>query len=308
MLKKLLSLLIFTGWCITAYAQEFSCTVTVLHDKITGVDPQVFTALQHAISDIMNAHKWTTDDYQTTEKIDCKILINLVASKVNGDNDAYSGTISIQATRPVYNSTYNTPTINYEDRDVTFHFSQYTVLQFDDGNITGTDPMASNLTAILGFYAYLIVGLDYDSFAPEGGTVYLKKAQNVVNNAPEMGKTITGWKAVDGTHNRYWIIDQLLNTRFSDVRSYWYTMHREGLDSMYYKPEVARNKILAGLDKLNTVNRENPSSVLIQFFFNAKSDEILHLLASAPKTDRPKYITMLSAMDVANAAKYNSLR
>jgi hypothetical protein len=153
-----------------------------------------------------------------------------------------------------------------------------------------------------------VIGLDNDSFSPEGGSGEFKKAQSVVNNSPESGKSISGWKPVESTRNRYWLTDQLLSTRFSDLRSVWYSMHREGLDSMYTKPTEARTRIMNGLKKLGTVNRENPSSLLIQFFFNAKSDELLHLLAAMPKNERGPYITLLNAMDVPNAAKYNSLR
>ena len=128
-----------------------------------------------------------------------------------------------------------------------------------------------------------------------------------MNNAPD-GKGITGWKSGESTHNRYWLSDQLLNTRFMDVRNFWYTMHREGLDSMYLKPAEGRNRILANLKKVYQVNRENPSSLLIQFFFNAKCDELVHLLGQAPKNERQQYITLLDAMDVPNAAKYNALK
>ena len=288
-------------------AQELNCRVTILHDKITGVDAQVFSGMQKSITEFMNTHKWTTDEYDPTEKIDCNILINLVGNNLNNDPEDYSANISIQATRPVYNTTYTSKLIDYMDKDVAFKFSPYNPLHFDDNQVTGTDPLSGNLTAILAYYAYLVIGLDYDSFSPTGGTNYLKKAQNVVNNAPD-GKGISGWKSVESTHNRYWIIDQMMNTRFTDVRKYWYTLHREGLDSMYAKPNEARSRILANIKKLYDVNRENPSSVYMQFFFNAKSEEIIHLLSLAPKNERSQYITLLDALDVPNAAKYNALR
>lgn len=293
--------------CIAGRAQELNCKVTVLHEKITGVDPQLFTGMQRAITEFMNAHKWTTDEYATTEKIDCNILINITNNNVNSDIESFSATISVQASRPVYNSSYTSTLINYQDKDFAFKYSQFSPLRFEDNQVVGTDPMTSNLTAVLAYYAYTILALDYDSFSPLGGTNFLKKAQNIVNNAPE-GKGITGWKSVESTRNRYWIVDQMLNIRFQDMRSYWYTMHREGLDSMYTRPIEARGRILANLRKVYQVNRENPSSVMIQFFFAAKSDEIQHILAQAPKSDRGQYITMLNAMDVPNAAKYNALK
>lgn len=295
--------------CVAAAtAQELNCKVTVQHDKITGVANEVFTAMERAVTEFMNAKKWTTDDFTNNERIDCNIFINVTANKVNGDPDVYQGTLSIQASRPVYGSGYSSTLVNYVDRDLVFKFTQFSPLTFDDNRVSGTEPLLSNLTAVLGFYSYIILGLDYDSFAPEGGTNYLKKAQNVVNNAPESGKSIPGWKAVEGTRNRYWLADQLLNPRFKDVRSYWYTMHRESLDSMYTKPTEARTRILVNLKKLYAVNRENPSSMLLQFFFAAKSQELINMVSAAPKAERGQYITLLTAMDVANTTKYSNLK
>ena len=289
-------------------AQELNCKVTILHDKITGVDGQVFSAMQKSITEFLNTHKWTNDEYTTIEKIDVNFMINLTANNIGGDVDAYSATMSIQASRPVFNSSYTTTTVNFVDKDVQFKYTQYNPLHFDDNQVSGSDPMSANLTALLAYYSYVILALDYNSFAQDGGTNELKKAQGVVNNSPESGKSISGWKPVEGTRNRYWLIDQLLSNRFQDVRNIWYSMHREGLDSMYTKPTESRNRILGGLKKLSQVNKENPSSILLQFFFNAKSDEYLHLLASAPKQERAQYINILTALDVPNANKYNSLR
>jgi hypothetical protein len=238
------------------------------------------------------------------EKIDVNIMINLT-SKV-ADQDIYSASLTIQASRPVFNTSYTSPTVNFVDKDVTFSYSQFSPLQFDDNRVSGNDPLEANLTAILAYYSYLVIGLDYDSFAPNGGSFYLKRAQNVVNNAPE-GKGISGWKAVEGNKNRYWIIDQLLSPRFEDVRTYFYTMHREGFDKMYAHPEEARQKILAGIQKLSEVNKNNPGSILIQFFFNAKSDELAKVVGALPRAQRAPYIALLAQMDVPNAAKYQAL-
>ncbi|MCW3123602.1 MAG: hypothetical protein JWQ38_3094 [Flavipsychrobacter sp.] len=311
MLKRLFSYFLITCLLLTGsiagWAQELNCKVTVRHDKITGVDNKVFNDMQKAITEFMNQHKWTTDEFAATEKIDCSIFITLTGNKLNGDVDAYGATISIQATRPVFNASYTTSLINFVDKDFVFKFTQYNPMHFDDNQVSGSDALSSNLTAVLAYYSYIILALDYDSFAPEGGTQFLKRAQNVVNNAPE-GKGIDGWKAMQNTRNRYWLIDQMLNTRFGDVRKFWYTMHREGLDSMSVSPVESRNRILANVKKLYNVNKENPGSIYIQFLFNAKGDEMLHLLAQAPKADRAQYVSMLTTMDVPNSAKYNALR
>lgn len=311
MLKKLFKyylilFLLMTG-SLTGWAQELNCKVTIMHDKVQGVDNKVFNSMQKAIAEFMNQHKWTNDDFGPTEKVDCSIFITLTGNKVGGDVDAYSGTISIQASRPVYNSSYATSLVNYVDKDFVFKFTQYSPMQFDDNQVSGSDPVTSNLTAILAYYSYIILALDYDSFSPEGGTPLLKKAQNIVNNAPE-GKGINGWKAMENTRNRYWLADQLLNARFSDIRKFWYTMHREGLDSMTMKPVEARNTILNGIKKVYNVNKENPGSIYVQFLFNAKGNEMLQLVGQAPKQERAQYITWLTSMDMPNSAKYNALK
>lgn len=311
MLKKLFSTLLFTALAIGATAQEFSCKVSIMRDKITGagVDPQLFTNMQKAIADFVNTRRWTTDDYAATERIECNIFINLVSNNLGGDPNAFSATISIQASRPVYNSGYTSTIVNFVDKELNFRFSPFNPLNFDDNRVNGIDPLSSNLTAVIAYYLYIVIGLDQDSFSPMGGTATYKRAQNIVNNAPEgNGTGISGWQARENNRNRYWLIDQFLNQRFADVRSFWYTMHREGLDSMAMKPTESRNRILAGIRKLYNVNKENPSSILMQFIFAAKSTEFVNLIEATPKNERGQYVTLLSAIDVPNAAKYNALK
>lgn len=149
MLRSLLNILFICLLGVGAQAQEFMCKVTLRHDKITGVDQKVFTNMEKAINEFMNSHKWTSDEFAPTEKIECNIMINLTANNVNGDIDAYTGTISIQATRPVYNTNYTSPLVNYIDKDLTFRFTQFAALNFDDNQVSGTDPLAANLTAVL---------------------------------------------------------------------------------------------------------------------------------------------------------------
>ena len=305
--RKLLSLFICLLAGTALHAQELACKVRIMHEKIEKTDPAVFTAMEHGINEFLANRRWTSDEFGNTERIDCNVLIN-ITDKNATDPDLYTATLSIQATRPVYNTGYTTPIINYVDRDVVFHFSQYTSLQFDDNRVSGSDPLASNLTAILAYYAYLTIGLDYDSFSPDGGTTIFKKAQNIVQNAPEQGGDIHGWKAFEDKRNRYWIIDQLLSPRYAQLRSYWYSMHREGLDVLYNKPQEGNAKILAGISILNQLQKDNPGSTLLQFFFNSKSDELLRIVAQLPREERNNYLTILSATDASNAVRYSNLK
>ncbi len=290
----------------SAAAQELNCKVKILHEKIQNVDPQVYTSMERAITDFVNVRKWTGDDFAAQERIDCNILINLTA-KSDQDPDLWTATLSVQATRPVFNSGYTTPILNTVDRDFVFHYTQFNPLTFDDNRISGPDPLASNLTAVLAYYAYLILALDYDSFSPNGGTALLKRAQNVVTNAPE-DAGIKGWKAFEEKRNRYWIVDQLLSPRYATFRTAWYSIHREGLDIMWNKPAEGRAKVLAALSTLQTVLRDNQQSTLIQTFFNAKSDEITRIVMQGTREERSQYLTLLAQIDPVNANKYSTLK
>ncbi len=299
---------LFAVWllagAITATAQEFNCKVSVVHAEIRNVDPQVFTTMEQSVTEFVNNRKWTNTTFRPEEKIDINLLLQL--SERVGE-DGYKGRITINAARPVFNTSYASPTVNFVDRDLTFRYSQFTPLTFDDNRVSGTDALASNLTAVIAYYCYLVLGLDYDSFELNAGDPFFKKAQSVVANAPE-GSGIGGWRAVESRTNRYWIADQLLNPRFKTFRTYWYAMHRQGLDNLYSKPDTAREAVLGGVPLLSQLQRENPGAILLQFFFNAKSDEIVKLLSQLPRDQRASYITALSAIDVANVRKYEALK
>jgi hypothetical protein len=286
-------------------AQELNCKVDVTFDRIQNVDPKVFQALKKNLADFLNNRKWTNDNYKPGEKIECSFLLNL--TEKSGDN-IYRATLNIQSSRPVFNSGYNTPIVNYIDREVVFRFDESQTLQYDDNRVAGSDALVSNLTAVFAYYVYIMIGLDYDSFAPKGGDEFLKRAQNIVNNAPEEGKTIKGWKAAEGNRNRYWLIDQMLNPRFEGLRPYWYTFHRKGLDLMSDKPEEARKNILDGIPVLTKINNDNPSSILFQFFFNAKSNEFVNTLMQTPAAERKDYVDQLSKMDVPNSPRYRGVK
>ena len=310
MLKRWLNIwLLLMVFGIPAGAQELNCTVKVMSDGIQGqgADKEVFRSMQQAVQDFMNTRKWTNDQYLPQERIACNILINVV-KVLPGVQNGFSATLTIQASRPVYNSTYMSQTVKYVDKELQFAYNQFSPLEFNDNRVNGNNAFVSNLPAVLAYYAYLVIGLDYESFSPKGGTDYFKKAQNIVNNAPEQGKDISGWKAVEGNFNRYWIADQLLNPRFQALRNVWYSMHRDGLDNMYAKPDDARKVILNSINTLAQLQKENPGSVLIQFFFNAKSDELASVVAQLPVESRGLYITMLSQIDVPNLQKYNTLK
>lgn len=304
MKKKLCSLCLLLLLSVTAGAQELSCKVKVLGDKISGTDKSVFQSLERGITDFLNTRKWTGDDFAPDERIECTILLNLTGKS---GEDVYDATMNIQASRPVYNSGYNTSLFNFLDRKVRFRFSEFSTFNFDDNRVAGNDALASNLTATLSFYAYLILGLDYDSYQLNAGDRYFKRAQNVVTNAPE-GDGIQGWKAFEDKTNRYWMVEQILNPRFSDFHQIWYAWHRQGLDYLSSKPEEGTARILSGLKLLSMLDKDNPNSAVVQLFFTAKSDEITRILAQQSRQERAPYVGMLGAMDPANNQRYNALK
>lgn len=289
-----------------SFAQDLNCKIDINSDRIQNVDPKVFQALKRSLLELMNNRKWTTDNFKVSEKIDCSFLLNLT-EKVSGEN-IYRATLNIQSSRPVFNSGYNTPIVNFVDRDIYFRFDESQTLQFDDSRVSGTDASTANLTAIFAYYTYIILGFDYDSFSLKGGDDYFKKALNVVNNAPEEGKMIKGWKAAENNRNRYWLIDQILSPRFDGFRPLFYNYHRKGLDVMSTKPEEGRKVILDGIPVLTKINNENPTSILFQFFFNAKSNEFVNTLMQTPVPDRKDYVDQLSKMDVPNTSKYRGIK
>lgn len=309
MLKQLFNILLLTILTTGATAQELNCTVKVMSDGIQGQgqDKEVFRSMQQAIQDFMNSRKWTEDQFAPQEKINVNILIN-VTQTLPGIQNGFSAQLTIQSSRPVYNSSYMSQMVKHVDKELQFSYNQFAPLEFNDNRVAGNNVYVSNLPAVLAFYAYLMIGLDYESFAPKGGQELFKKAQNIVNNAPEQGKTITGWKAVEGNQNRYWIIDQILSPRFQAYRSLWYSIHREALDNMYKQPEESQKIILTSINTLSQLQKENPGSILLQFFFNAKSDEFASVVAQQTEANKALYISMLGQIDVPNSQKYNSLK
>ncbi len=299
----LLLILLLTSFKISA-AQELDAKVEVLSDKIQNVDQKVFQSLKRNLTEFLNSRRWTSDNFQVSERIECNFLLTL--ESVN--NDVYKASLTVQSSRPVYNSGYNSPLINYVDRDVVFKYVESQLITFDDNRISGSNALESNLPAVFAYYVYMILGIDYDTFEPNGGAGFLKQAQNIVSNAPEEGKQITGWKATEGNRNRYWLIDQMLSPRFKDFMDFYYTYHRLGLDEMSQKPEEARKTILEGIQTLSRINDENPSSILYQFYFNAKTNEYVNILAQTTPDNRKEYVQELSKMDVPGSAKYRTIR
>lgn len=291
---------------IVVKAQDVYAIVEVSANRIQGVEANLFSDLQTKLNDLINGIKWTDDNLGTNERIHCQFT--LVVNSQSSAN-TFSGTLSVQASRPVYNSSYTSPIFAIQDSEVNFKFETSTVLQFNEQNISGTDALVSNLPAILAYYVYMIVGFDYDSFSLRGGDPYFKKAENIALNAPT-GNGISGWGADDtrASRGRFHLVSQLLNPRYADFRPFWYEYHRKGLDQLLINPESAMDTIFGGIPTLKDLARANTGSYLMAWYFSTKADEWASLLNKANSEDKKKYVQDFIQMDVINANKYRRVR
>jgi Domain of unknown function (DUF4835) len=300
MLKHILLVTVFFACISAATAQELQAKVSVNAERVgTKVDKKIFQTLQSAIANFLNNRKWTGETFQQNEKINCNFLLSIKT----GDNNIYTATLTVQAARPVFNSSYVSPLINFIDESVVFRYVEFQNLEFNENRVAGNDATAANLTATLAYYAYIILGLDFDSYALKGGEQYYIKAQNIVNNAPD-GRDITGWKAFDGQRNRYWLIDNLTNNKYNLLHDAIYAYYRQGLDNMYDKETEARTGILNTLNFLNTVNTDFPNIMFIPFFFQGKSNELIKIFKKAPVDEKSRASDLLVKLDITNANNY----
>ena len=282
-------------------AQEFLARVTVVSNRVSSnVNQNVFRSLQTALNNFMNNHKWTTDNYAPNEKIECNFLLNLDPTN---ELNVYNASLTIQVARPVFNSSYLSPLINYQDENINFKYVEFQQLDFNENRVSGSDAQVSNLTAVFAYYADMILGFDYDSFSPRGGDPYFLKAQNIVDNSPD-GRGISGWKAFDGTRNRYWLVENMLNSRYTIMHDVYYNYYRKGMDKMYEDENTARAEVLNIMNLVNNFVTDNPNKMITQFFFQGKTLELIKLFSRAPQQDKARAAELLQKLDITNAARY----
>jgi hypothetical protein len=282
-------------------AQELQAKVTVLSQKVaTTVDKKIFNTLQTQLTNLLNNRKWTRDEYKPQERIECNFLLNIEGTD---DQNIYRATLTVQAARPVFNASYQSAMVNFQDADITFKYVEFQPIEFNENRVSGTDPLAANLTATLAYYVYIILGMDYDSFSPKGGEPFFKQAQNIVNNSPE-SRSITGWKVFDGLRNRYWLTENIMNTRYNILHDVIYNYYRTGLDAMYDDEVSARENILDALSKLDAFNKENPNSMFVQFFMQSKFQEMTGIFKKSSPETKSRALELLSKLDITNSNKY----
>lgn len=289
-------LLIFLGLPFSTLAQELNCAVSINATQIQTSDAGIFKDMENAIEQFMNGRKWTNDTYKTHEKIVCNFLITITKMPAIG---SFSASVQVQAARPVYNSTYTSLLFNFADREWEFEYIESMPLEYNDNTFT------SNLTSMLAYYAYLMIGLDYDSFSELGGTPYFQRALAVVNNAQQ--SNLPGWQAIGSNRNRYWMVENLNNPQMTDLRKAIYNYHRLGLDTFETNPDESRQVILNGLREIKKVRDVNPNSILVVSFFDAKGKEIANIFSDGNIQVRRQAYDIVTAIDPSNRTTYEKM-
>ncbi|HJU45379.1 MAG TPA: DUF4835 family protein [Chitinophagaceae bacterium] len=285
----------------SADTQELQARITVNASQIgTKINRSVFQTLQTALNNFLNNRKWTSETFQPNEKIACNFLLTI--NEVQESN-IFKATLTIQAARPVFNTAYDSPLINFIDNDIVFRYVEFQPIEFNENRVSGSDGMASNLTAVLAYYINIILGLDFSSFSLRGGDPYFQKAQNIVNNAPG-SRDIAGWNAFDGQRNRYWLMENLTNSKYALIHEVFYGYYRLGMDNMYENPTEARKAIMNTLNLLNNLNTANPNLMIMAFFFQGKSNELIKVFKKAPADERSRAMDLLTKLDITNLNAY----
>lgn len=276
-------------------AQELNATVEFNTSQVAATNQQIFKTLKKSLTEFINNTKWTDQSFKQNEKISCSFFFNISSF----DNvNKFEGSLQVQASRPVYNSTYSTSILNVNDKDVKFEYNEFQTLTFNPNSFD------SNLLSVVAFYANMIVGLDADSFQLEGGTKAYENALNIVNQAQQTQEK--AWTS-GGTQNRYYLVNDLLSSTYASFRKTIYEYHLGALDTMANNPKEGKENIKKALKTLTEVASVRPNAYLTRVFFDAKSDEILSIFTDGPKVDVTQVIESLNRLSPTNSSKWSQI-
>lgn len=277
------------------FAQELNCNL-VVNAKLTGNEnDQIFKNLERQLTEFINNSSWTNKNFNPQERINC----NMVVTVNEQDNDMFLATLQIQASRPVFNSTYNTPIYNFNDKNFSFRYIEFQNLVFNPNQYE------SNLVSVLAFHIYMILGIDADTFSPNGGDPYFKQAQTILNYSQQEG--FKGWKREDGNQSRFALIDALLSNSYKEFREVMYAYHRDGLDQMYQDQKMAKTTIADEIQKLKNMHNRRPNSFLMRMFFDTKADEIESIFSDGPKIKITELVSTLTRIAPMHASKWRNI-
>ncbi|MGM9475485.1 DUF4835 family protein [Pedobacter sp. GSP4] len=295
MIKRIFWVLLLVGFG-KLQAQELNARVTLLAPQVSNISKPTLDALQKTIRDFLNNNKFSNESYKPQERIDCSFVITI--NSWDGGS-GYTAEAQIQSSRPVFNSSYNSTLLNMSDKNFDFSYLDGSTIDFSDQNYI------SNISALLTYYAYTIIGMDKDSFSKMGGTPFYKKAQNIINLAQASGNT--GWKAADGLRNRFWFNENVLNPIFGELRTFIYSYHLNGLDQLTDN-DKGLTQIVSALPALQQMDKQKLGSIFPNVYFASKAEEVTNVLSKLNVQERIKAYNMLAEIDPANIGKYEGLK
>lgn len=295
-MQKIFLPVLLIYFSLQASGQEFRCNVSVSSSRIEGTYKQIFESLRTDIYEFINNRKWSDNVFTIDERIECNIFLQ-ITEQVSADE--FKGTLQVQLNRPVYNSSYDTPVLNIKDNDVQFRYVEFQPLEFDE--TSNTNP----LTNLLAYYSYILLGFDYDTFSPLGGSAYFQKARDIVNRSQNAREK--GWRAFEGNYNRFWLVENLTNKAYGPFRELLYRYHRLGLDVMSDKPDIGRAEIADALINMQRVYRTKPDTYINRIFFDAKSDEIVNIFSKGSTDEKSRVMNILTECDPSNSGKYQKI-
>jgi hypothetical protein len=294
--KAVASVILLFLSSVLSFGQELNCKVVINADRVQTTERGIFTDMQSTFSQFMSTTRWTNDVFESFERINCNINVTIESMPSIG---SYNATVHIQSARPAFGSNYESLLLNFADRDWQFEYTQSQPLEYTD------NVYSSNLTSMLSFYAYIILGLDYDSFGKMSGDQWYNKAQNILNLAQSSNRT--GWQAFDSNRNRYWLIENLTNQQMAPLREGIYNYHRLGIDRMVEDQDGARQQILNVLKEIQKVNNLKPNSILVISFFDAKSDELLQVFSQGNMQVRREAYDIITKIDPTKIDRFQSI-
>lgn len=292
---KPIYILILLFFSVHSQAQELDATVRVATPKLRTTDPRVFKTLEQAVKDFLNGQKWTEDYFENEERIKCSFQITI---KEELGNNSFKADLAIKSSRPIYNSSQETVLFSHLDKDLVFSYQEFQPIQFVQNSYS------EELSQVLAFYSYIILGLDYDSFAREGGTKYYQEAGNIVNISP---RESPGWNP-SKNRNRYHIFESITNARSKSFRNAMYQYHRLGLDIMADNPEKGKGQIMEALEKINQMNSDFMNAFILQIFANSKSTELVEIFKQATPGEKARFIGIMTKLDATKVALYRQVQ
>ena len=297
-MKSLFSILLFSFMIIRTFSQELQCQIQLNTQQVEGTDKRVFQTLQTALYEFINNRKWTNRNFRMEERIECTMVLTI--NDRLGSED-FRGTLNVVVRRPVLNTSYNSVLLNLLDKDIQFRYVEYQPLDFTDGAFT------SNLTSLFAYYVYIVLGVEFDSFSPSGGTPFFEKAQAIVSAAQATPES--GWKPYEGTRNRYWIVENFMNPGNSSVRDFYYKFHRLGLDLMYERVDQGRSGVTESIDDLKKLYDSKPDAYVLTLILDAKRDEFVNIYGDqrVPPMEKTSVVNILKEIDPANSSKYQEI-